>query len=93
MSNLEVFAAEVAADDVLHEQLKAAPDDASFVALVVAESAKRGTPVAGSSVEARIQADRAEFATMTAAEVERVASGRFGARLSGGHQSGNGPHC
>ena len=92
MSNLEVFAEEVAANSELRQQLKAVQRDSEFVDLVLSESAKRGLPLTKDSVEARIASDREEFATMTAAEVELVASGRFGARFSGGHQSGNPPH-
>jgi hypothetical protein len=55
-SALEKFQTLVLADPALQQELRAAPDRASFVALAVARARERDCAIAASEIEAAIEA-------------------------------------
>jgi len=74
-------------------RLKAAPDDSEFISIAVESAKAAGIALTSEMVHDQMMEDRRIVRLMPLDEVERIADGLLGARLSGGHRSHMPPAC
>jgi hypothetical protein len=75
------------------KELKAAPDDEQFVRIAVARGKAAGIDLTEQMLLDQMLEDRRMVRLMPLEEVERIADGLLGARMSGGHKSNMPPAC